>query len=338
MRVVQTSRPAVIKGDLSRMKKVSRKLIHKYFNQFFLRRLVGMVMRYLLLIGLSFLILYPLIVKLTNTFMSEHDLIDGTVRFIPRNFTLFNYQKAIEHTKFFEGLKNTFLVSFLCGVLQMFVCTVIGYGLARFKFKGRNIVFALVVFTILVPPQTYMISLYMKFRFFDVFGIVKAITGNTVRLLDTYWPMAILSLTGFGFKNGLYILIMRQYFKGMPKELEEAAYVDGSGLFRTFTTIILPLSLSMMVTIFLFAFSWQWTDIFYSSMFFSRINLLSNALMVGFEGMMLPGRTLGLKTGQPLTSTLTNTMSLMVIAPLLIIYIFAQRRLVEGIERSGIVG
>lgn len=316
-----------------------KKLRHKYVNQAAVKNLVWVSMRYLLLIGLAFLILYPLFVKLSNSFMSQHDLIDGTVRFIPRQPTLFNYELVIEHTKFFQGLTNTFIISFLSGMLQMLVCTVIGYGLARFNFKGRGFVLALVVFTILVPPQTYMISLYMKFRYFDIYGIISALTGNKLMLLDTHWPMALLSLTGFGFKNGLYILIMRQYFKGIPLELEEAAYVDGSGLFRTFTTIIIPLSFTMMTTIFLLAFSWQWTDTFYSSMFFSSLRVLSNSLLLGFVGLMVEGSTaIGLKQGQPLTSTLTNTMSLMVITPLIIVYLFGQKRLVEGIERSGIVG
>lgn len=311
---------------------------NKYINKFFAKRLMGKVLRYLLLIGLSFLIAYPLIVKLSNSFMSQQDLIDGTVRFIPRQPTLFNYKTVIEHTKFFDGLKNSFIISLISALFQMMVCTLIGYGLARFNFKGKGIVFTLVVFTVLVPPQTYMVSLYMKFRFFDIFGLIKAIKGETLRLLDTYWPMIIISLTGFGFKNGLYIMIMRQYFKGIPKELEEAAYVDGLGLFKTFAIIMVPLALSMMITIFILAFSWQWTDTFYSSMFFSRIRLLSNSLLVGFEGLMLEGFTIGIKGGQPITSTLTNTMSLLVIAPLIIIYLFAQKNLVEGIERSGIVG
>lgn len=317
----------------------AERLRAKYLNIYFAKRLLGATLRYWLLIGLSFLILYPFIVKLSNSFMSEQDLIDGTVRFIPRNFTLDNYKIVIEYTDFLEGFKNTFLISFLSGILQMIVCTVIGYGLAKFRFRGRGIVSALVVLTILMPPQTYMISLFLRFRFFDIFGIAEALTGDTIRILDTYWPMAILSLTGFGFKNGLYILIMRQFFRGIPTELEEAAYVDGSGLFRTFVTIILPLSISMMTTIFLFAFAWQWTDVFYSSVFFSRsMKLLSNTLLVGFEGLMIPGKTLGIKHGQPITATLTNTMSLLVITPLVIIYLFAQKNLVEGIERSGIVG
>lgn len=327
-------------GSIGTVKHVTKRSFRsKYMNLFFANRLFWSILRYLLLIGLSFLILYPLIYKLTNSFMSQHDLLDGTVRFIAREPTLFNYRTVIEHTKFFEGLTNTFTISLMCGVLQMLVCTFVGYGLARFNFRGKGIVFALVVFTILVPPQTYMISLYLKFSYFDIFGLLSAVTGGTVRLMDSVWPLAILSITGFGFKNGLYILIMRQYFKGIPKELEEAAYADGSGHFRTFSTIIMPLSVSMMVTIMLFSFAWQWTDSFYSTMFFSQFKLLSNSLLLGFEGVMVEGSTMiGLKEGQPLTATLTNTMSLLVITPLIIMYLFAQRYLVEGIEHSGIVG
>lgn len=334
MSTIHGSSPAALAGRMT----FRERLRYKFYTRSFVKGIFWAVVKYMLLIGLTFLIIYPLLVKLSNSFMSQQDLIDGTVRFIPRLPTTFNYETVIHYTDFFKGLGNTFGISLLCGVVQMIVCTVVGYGLARFKFKGRGIVFALVILTILIPPQTYMISLYLKFSFFDLFGILKLFSGSTIRLTDSVWPMAILSITGFGFKNGLYILIMRQYFKGIPQELEEAAYVDGSGLFRTFSTIIVPISLSMMITILLFSFSWQWTDSYYSSMFFSQIKLLSNSLLVGFQGLMLDGATVGLKNGQPLTATLTNTMSLMVIIPLIIIYLFAQKYLVEGIERSGIVG
>jgi len=132
----------------------------KYLNLHAINGLFWSVIRYLLLIGLAFLILYPLLVKLSNSFMSPQDLIDGTVRFIPRQFTWFNYKTVIEYTSFFKGLSNTLGISFLSGIIQMLVCTMVGYGLARFNFKGKSVVFALVVLTILIPPQTYMISLY----------------------------------------------------------------------------------------------------------------------------------------------------------------------------------
>jgi multiple sugar transport system permease protein len=270
--------------------------------------------------------------------MTQEDLLDTLVVYIPRNFTLYNYKTAAEYMDYFTGLKNTFIISLLCGLVQMFICSYIGYGLARFKFKGRGVVMALVFFTILAPPSTFQTSIYLRFRYFDFFGIGELLTGNVANLMDSFWPLTILSITGFAFKNGLFIFMMRQYFKNVPEELEEAAYVDGSGVFRTFFKIILPLSKSMMLTVFLFSFAWQWTDTFYTRMFFSRIKTLSNLLLKGFQGMMVPGRVLGLGNGQPLTVALTGTLSLMVIAPLIIMYIFAQKSLTEGIERSGIVG
>jgi multiple sugar transport system permease protein len=311
---------------------------NKYWAERMTKLVIGNILRYLLLIGLSFIILYPLILKLSTSFMTEEDLLDTLVVYIPRNFTLDNYKVVAKYTNYFTALKNTFFISFFCGIVQMFICSYIGYGLARFKFKGRGLVTMLMYFTILAPPSTFQTAMYLKFRYFDFFGIIKLFTGNTISLLDTFWPLAILSFTGFAFKNGLFIFMMRQYFKNIPEELEEAAYVDGSGVFRTYFKIILPLAKSMLLTVFLFSFAWQWTDTFYTRMFFSRIKTLSNALLKGFEGMMVAGKTLGLKNGQPLTIAYTGTMSLMVIAPLIIIYIFAQKSMTEGIERSGIVG
>ena len=296
------------------------------------------LLKYLLLAGLSFIILYPLLLKLSTSFMTEEDMLDTLVVYIPRNFTLANYKKIAEYTNYFTGLANTFFISLFCGTVQMFICSYIGYGLARFKFRGRGLVMLLVFFTILAPPSTFQTSMYLKFRYYDFFGIVRLLTGNTANLMDSFWPLAILSFTGFAFKNGLFIFMMRQYFKNIPEELEEAAYVDGSGVIRTYFRIILPLSKAMLLTVFLFSFACQWTDTFYTRIFFSRIKTLSNSLLKGFEGMMIAGRTLGLKNGQPLTVAYTGTMCLMVIAPLIILYIFAQRSLTEGIERSGIVG
>lgn len=197
---------------------------------------------------------------------------------------------------------------------------------------------AVVFFSIITPPLTYQPSMYLHFRYFDVFGIIEAATGSTINLLDSLWPLLILSVTGFAFKNGLYIFMMMQFFRGFPEELEEAAYVDGYGVFRTFFRIILPNSIPMLITVFTFAFAWQWTDTFYTSMFFSRIKTLSNMLSRGFEGMTVDGHAMALSAGQPLTIALGGTYSLMVIVPLIIVYIFTQRFLTQGIERSGIVG
>lgn len=324
-------------GDNGRMSTLERAK-HKYVNKNFVRDTVGAILKYMLLFGLTFLILYPLVIRVSSSFMSTSDLVDPTVRFIPRNATLFSYQTVIQHTNYFVALRNTALLSVIAGVLQMIVCTFIGYGLARFNFRGKRIVFLLVIFTILVPPQTYMIALFLRLRFFDIYGLLSLIGLGPINLLDSPWPVAILSGTGFAFKNGLFIFMMRQYFLGMPEELEEAAYVDGAGVVRTFVTIMAPLAMPMMVTVMILAFAWQWTDTFYTSLFFTRFNTLSNALLIGFDGIMIPGFVFGLQRGQPLHAAFSNAFSLLMILPLIGIYLIAQRSLVEGVERAGIVG
>lgn len=312
--------------------------LKKYRSFRFAGKFVVTAFQYLILIGLCYYILSPIFLKISMSFMSENDLLDKLVVYIPRKITTWNYKTAASYLNYWQGLLNTFLISTFAGLIQMMVCTFIGYGLARFEFKGKGIVMLVVFLTIITPPMTYQTPMYLFFRYFDIFGIIKAVSGSSVNLLDSFWPLLILSLTGFGFKNGVYIYMMRQYFRGFPVELEEAAYVDGSGVFRTFWFVILPNAKSMLVTIFMLAFAWQWTDTFYSKMFFSKIKTLSNLLSKGFEGMMVAGRELGLKGGQPLTIALTGTYSLMTIVPLILIYVIVQRQVTEGIERSGIVG
>ena len=197
----------------------------------------------------------------------------------------------------------------------------------------------------IVPHSTLKLSLFLKFRFFDVFGILGLLGGDVfprfsildfsyIKLVDTYWPMVLLSLGGLAFKNGLYIFMMRQFFRGIPDELEESAYIDGSGVFRTFLTIILPISIPMMITIFLFAFSWQWTDNFYTNLFFPTETVRLMPDIVGIPKSLQTNYA-----GQSLYyAAINNTCGLVIIAPLIVLYLFCQRFLIQGVERSGIVG
>ena len=194
----------------------------------------------------------------------------------------------------------------------------------------------------IVPHETLMLSMFMKFRYFDIFGIYGVLNSlfgfakdNYINLINTYWPLAILSFGGLAFKNGLYIFMMRQFYRGVPDELEEAAYVDGSGVFKTFVRIIVPLSVPMLITVFIFAFSWQWTDDFYTTMFFTRT---STYLMPNIVTVPPSLDTSGFEAAGVYNSAIINTAALMIITPLVIIYCFCQKYIVQGIERSGIVG
>ena len=303
------------------------------------------IFRFILMLGVSYVILYPFFARIAGSFMTKEDVIDPTVSLIPKHFTLEIYHYLIVENHYFQALLNTTLLSLLCALIQTFIACLIGYGLAKFKFKGNKAVMLAVVLTMIIPHRTLKLSMLQHFVFFDIGkvlswdypGIFELITGSPLHLENTYWPLAILSLCGLAFKNGLYIYMMRQFFKGVPDELEESAYVDGSGVFRTFFQIILPLSIPMMITIFLFAFSWQWTDEFYTTLFFiddrNKIYLMPDVYMT-------PPPSLETNYGgQSLYySVISNTAGIMIIAPLVIVYLFCQRYLVQGIERSGLVG
>ena len=331
--------------DFERTSKKER-LRLKYLNVSFVGTLAWKIFRFLLLVGVSYVILYPFFSKITASFMSAEDFVDVTVKLIPKYPTLDTYAAIITDLKYFTAIRNTFLVSLTSALIQTFICCLIGYGFAKFKFPGSKILFALVLFTMIVPHSTIQLALFMKFKYFDVYGILNLLGGGVfpgLKILNTTYidmsnsltPLIILSLGGLAFKNGLYIFMMRQFFRGVPDELEESAYIDGSGVFRTFFRIVLPLSIPMMITVFLFSFSWQWTDQFYTSLFYNKNKMLMLPHLVGQVPRSLDT---DIAASTIYNAAIQNTIGLMIIAPLLIVYLFCQRYLVEGIERSGIVG
>ena len=276
------------------------------------------IMRTIIIVGICFMILYPFLVKIIVSFMSTNDLTDKTVMFIPREGSTYFIERAVMNMNYWGSLINSIWLSLIVAVLQLIVSCLAGYGLARFKFVGHNLLFFVIVITLIIPPQTIMLPLYVRFRYF---------IGN-LSLIDSFWPLAIMSATGLGLKNGLYIYLMNTFFRGMPKELEQSAYIDGAGPFRTFVSIMLPNAYNMMTTVFLFSFTWQWTDTTYNSMLMPDMVILSNTLFKvtkGVEDILQQ-------------QTLLDTGSLLMIAPLLILFLFAQRNFVQGIERSGLVG
>ncbi len=296
------------------------------------------IIRAVLLFGLCFLILQPMLNKLSVSLMTEGDLYDATVINIPRNWTFGNYRLFDELTDYWKCLFNSIWVSLLVAVLQVAAATLVGYGFARFKFPLKNFWFGCVILLIIVPPQTIMSPLYLNFRYFDIFGIFKAITGNSLNLQKTMLPYLMMCATCMGLKSGLYIFMLRQYFRGIPKELEEAAYVDGCGTLKTFVHIMLPDAKSMIVSCFLFAYVWQWTDSFYSKMFLGNMELLPKALnsISGRMDQYVKSINSGTLASAGLLNQMISTGTLMAIIPLLILYLFAQKGFVESLSQTGI--
>lgn len=297
------------------------------------------IIRVFLLFGMCFLILQPILNKISVSFMEEQDLYKSTVIAVPEHFTTENYRLAADLMSYGKTLLNTLLVSASIALLQIAVCTLVGYGFARFDFPLKKMWFACVLFVIIVPPQTISTSLYLHFKYFDILGIISAIRGEGINLRGSSIPYYLMSAGCMGLKNGLYIYMIRQFFRNIPKELEEAAYVDGCGILSTFVKIMLPDAKPILTSCFLFSFVWQWTDSFYARMFLGKTRLLATELAAMGDRIdkyvaNVMGNSAGASVGY--MSCMISTGILMVIIPLLILYLFAQKGFVESISSSGI--
>lgn len=296
------------------------------------------IARALLLFGLCFMIIQPMLVRFSTGFMEEPDLYDSTIVLVPRHLTLDNYRIVFDLTGFPNSMLNTVWISLLVSVLQVISCTLVAYGFARYEFPLKKFWFACVVLLIIVPPTTIQTSLYMSFANFDILGIIKAITGKPINLRTSLVPYAMMSLTCMGLKNGLYIYMLRQYFKSVPDSLEEAAFVDGCSTMRTFTQIMLPDAMPTIASCFLFSFVWQWTDLFYSRNFLSSYSVYSVQLSSIVSRM---SRYFSADASKAVIVPNGRQQQLIAIGvlvcciPLIILYCFTQKTFVQSLAMTG---
>lgn len=308
--------------------------------------LLYVIFRGLLIIGISFIIIYPIIQKIAVAFKDKVDIYNPTIYMVPVNFTWENLTMAMSILDYFPMLGKTLVfvvVTTLCTVAS---CALAGYGFARFNFPGNGMFFGVVIITILVPTTTLMLPYYLHFKNFDFLGIIGLLTGKPgVNLINTYWPSIITSATAIGLKAGLFIYIFRQFFKGLPKEIEEASFIDGAGGIQTFFRIMLPNAIPPIITVVLFCFVWQYNDTFYTTLFMSGMELMSLkvATLPSQADQFIPvlmgySHSSGFKADPNHVAMVVDTGILLAILPLLALYLVVQRYFVESIERSGIVG
>lgn len=283
------------------------------------------IFRFILVFGLCYIILKPFIIKILAAFMSPDDLLDAAVKIVPRNWSLHYWKHALKNMNISTSGLLTLRLSLVAAVIQTIISTMVGYGLARFKFRGKNLLFALVVVVMIVPMQVYSISQYLNFRYFGI-------GGAAISLIDTEWPIYILSLGGLGMKQCVYIYLMREFFMGLPVDLENAATVDGASVIQSFIRIVLPNAVTMMVTVFLFAFCWQWTDTYFSSMYFS--SKMTLAQIPANESIMTI-RTMVASYDRTGTTIAQNAAAILVILPLVGLSVICQKFLVQSISQSG---
>lgn len=304
------------------------------------KEVVVSVLRFLFLVGISFIVLYPILIMFSSVFSDRSSVTDASVVWLPKGFSLFYLDYASKIMEIKDALLSTISIGFVSALIQVIMSSIIGYGFARFNFKGKNLLFGLMILTIIVPPQTIILPMYMNYRFFDVFGIFELlapITGfSSVNLIDSPLTFYLPSLFGVGLKGGLFIFIFRQFYLGMPKELEEAAKVDGCGPLQTYLKIMAPNAFPAFLTVGIFSLVWHWNDVFLSNMFFNRNMPLA---------VKLSQAPFVITDSSPFGTLHPDEIRIVIFAgciifilPLLILYLFLQKYFIQSIERSGIVG
>ena len=307
-----------------------------------LRKVVWAIVRTVLLTGLCFLVLYPILTLLITSLKSEQDMYDSTVIFIPRSLEFLNFIAMWNHMGAGKLLVNSIISSLGLGILQMVSCTLVAYGLARFKFKGRGLIFALVIITLVIPVQLLADSMRLRYQNFNIltmFSMNSRYIYNTnqgLNLIGSWAVFIAMSATAVMYRNGLYIFLLRQYFKNQPKELEEAAYIDGANTFRTFWQIMLPSAMPLLITVFLFAFVFQYNDAWYLKMLYPSAEVMANR--IGQAGYTYVTQVLD-KQNDTAVQTIYDAVAVILhIIPLIILYVFCQQFFTQSIERSGMVG
>lgn len=308
----------------------------------FKRKLLGFLMGTFIgfiIIGLSFIILFPFIKLFPNVFNVFEDLGNPNIVWIPDNFSVISFDAAIKYIELMGGEKlwslisKSLLYALSISLIQTFMSAMAGYSFARIDFKGSKLLFALVIVTFVVPPQALLISQYLRFSDLD--------------LLNKPTTLYLLAFFGFGVKQSFFIFIFRQFFINVPKELEEAARVDGCGFYRTYFNIILPNAVPAIMTVMVFAFVWNYGDTYYTKFFHADGPYISSLLTRIFtpdkENVQFLSRSVqtwySFRRYTSFTFDAIKQAALLIsIAPLLVVYFVIQRRFVQSFERSGIVG
>ncbi len=299
------------------------------------KKFILFVFRLVLIVGVCYVILGPVIGIISSSFFSDADSYNPMVYLIPQEPTLGRYTMAAQYLNYGKTVTASLLYSLSLMLIQVFICSMVGYGFARYNFPLKNVLFACVVVMIVIPTNTIMLPLYMTFAKFDIFGIIKAIRGDAVNLLSTPIPMYIMTFFGCGLRSGLYIYIFNQFFRGLPKEIEEAAFVDGAGTLYTYFRIMLVNALPSVITVAIFSMVWQYNDTFYANLF-----LISNDIVISKRIATIEASISNVeKILDPnILELFVDAGIVLIMIPIVIIYIALQKQFIEGVERSGIVG
>lgn len=286
------------------------------------------VVIYALLICIGFIYLYPILYMISASFMTLDDLLDSSIRWIPSGFTGANYTQAAKSMDFWRSLWQSIMIAGLPTLCNLLSCSVIGYGLARFKFRGRGLILGIIILTFVLPSQITMIPTYTLY--------------SDMSLLGTLWSFVLPALFGMGLNAPIFILIFYQFFKTVPQALVEAAKIDGAGYFKSFFSIALPSAVPAFITVALFSFVWYWNEAYLTGLYVHgvMVDYGLTTLIIQLQNFSTNYSAYAntASSATSLNESIKMAGTLLSVLPLLIMYFVLQRYFVESIDRTGITG
>lgn len=295
--------------------------------------IIGKVLRtimYVLLLDLCVVFVYPFLYMMITSVKSPTDINDATITWIVNQFYFHNYELAYESLNYTPSLLRTIFYCIITTVGHTLVCSFVGYGFARYDFKGKKFFFILLLLAMVIPIQTIIVPQYL------LYSALGMSNGFGALVLPTFF--------GYGLRGALFIFLFRQFYLSLPKSLEEAAAVDGCTPVKTFFRIALPASTSSVVVTIVLSIVWHWNEYYEPGIYLTKseqkllpmlLPNIFNSIGAGeneAEALLSGGEVDIYTAGVAMAATF------LVVLPVIIFYLIFQKQFRQGIETSGITG
>jgi ABC-type glycerol-3-phosphate transport system permease component len=273
------------------------------------RRLLKLLAVYALLIGLAVMFILPFMWMVATSLKKSQDVFTYPPTFLPNSFEWRNYLVGWNTLPFNTFLRNSLVVTLANVVGNLISCSLVAYGFARMRARGRDLLFLLLLATLMIPREVTIVPRFLLF--------------SRIGLVNTLWPLILPAWFGYPF----FIFLLRQFFLSIPQELDEAARIDGASSLRILTTIILPLSKPALATVAVFAFIGNWTNVLDPLIYIRSQELYTLALGLNlFRGVNL------------IQFNLLMAVSIVTLLPVLVVFFLSQRLFVQGVTLTGMGG
>ncbi|MEM7283872.1 MAG: carbohydrate ABC transporter permease [Pseudomonadota bacterium] len=273
------------------------------------QRIVGSILTYITLIVGALILMIPLFWMISTSVKPQNEIYTFPIVWIPSEIVWQNYPQVFESVSFARFLWNSTVISVFGIIGNVIGSAIAAYGFARFRFPGRNVLFIIMLSTMMVPAWVTMIPTFIIFK--------------NLGWLNTYLPLIVPHF----FAQPFYTFLLRQFFLGVPRELDEAARIDGASTWRIFWQIYLPLSNAALITVAIFAFFFHWNELLMPLIYLQSQDKFPVALGIA-----------SFVSDQTQNFALMMAAALIAMAPLLVVFFFAQRLFIQGVVMTGVKG